>query len=999
MPTYCRKLIEVALPIREISAESVRDKSLRHGHISTLHLWWARRPLAAARAVTFASLVPDPDDALCPPAFRDLVAKHLRDAVPGVLRAVPSGKNWLPDFDPYKPFGEVPDTLRNRLLAFVAKWSRDYHDFDTGRSSEEPKPEEMLDPRCLAKWETSDPQNAQGREVLRVAHELVVAANKGLVPTVLDPFSGGGAIPLEAGRIGAQPLANDYNPVAYLILRATCEYPQKYGMPGRRMAKAENSTLSDEEREVPNVLEHDLNHHANAVLAEVKLRIGDLYPRGKDSLPIVGYLWARTAPCSNPSCRGTIPLLRSLLICDKPEKKVALKMRVERANKHIAFGISEGDSITETNGTMQNRGNVRCPFCEQVTPVEDIRDAGLAGNIGETMTAVIVLKTVKRVRSIRGRLVTVEAQEKAYRPVEQIDLDSYQAACERARGIVAPNEPILPEITLGDADDSKANSTGIRVHLYGVKTWGTLFNPRQLVAVQTFVDAFAAYSRKLEIAQNGDYNSALLTYLALWVSRMMMRNTRVTRWNSGGENFEHPFDMAKISMLWDYAEVDLFNEATGGALGQIDWMLRILAHEGSGGIPAIVSQGDSTSLPQIRTGQVDAVVTDPPYFDAIAYADISDFFYVWFKRMLGDVYPEQLATPLTPKSQEGTALKHRHKGDGAAAENHFTAKLASVMREAHRVCRKDGIVTVMFAHQSARAWTALIRSLFDAGLTITATYPIDTERKSRTRGLESSALESSITVTCRERVAGSATTLKEVQKEIRAVVKESVARFWAYGFRGADLIVACYGPAVGVFGQYERVERADGRVVEVPELLEMARLAARDAIAGEFRGDNLSTLYYVWANLYGAADTPWDDAVKIVQMGGDSSQDPMEIARAGGLLIVDGASCRLALLSDRADRKRLGEEPDSPLIDCLHRAMLLWKSEQRAELVRYLVERDLLGEGPIWKLTQGLFEVLPRGTDDWKLVSALLAERDTLRAEARRQGAASGVDLLGNPVK
>jgi len=287
----------------------------------------------------------------------------------------------------------------------------------------------------------------------------------------------------------------------------------------------------------------------------------------------------------------------------------------------------------------------------------------------------------------------------------------------------------------------------------------------------------------------------------------------------------------------------------------------------------------------------------------------------------------------------------------------------------------------------------LIHALFDAGLSIDATWPIDTEREVRSVALGSSALASSITVICRARTIRSAASFKDVRKEIQEVVAAAVKRFWSYGFRGADLIVACYGPAVGVFGKYERVEKADGTPVGIPELLELAKQAARDAIAGEFRGDNLSTLYYVWANLYGAAEQPWDDARLVVQIGGESlpagrqGESAMEVARGHGIFVVDGASCRLALLADRAKKRNLGMDQSPPLIDALHRAMLLWKAEKRGELVAYLAERDLLEDGPFWKLAQALFEVLPRDLEDWKLVNALLGERPTLRAEGKRQAA------------
>lgn len=287
-----------------------------------------------------------------------------------------------------------------------------------------------------------------------------------------------------------------------------------------------------------------------------------------------------------------------------------------------------------------------------------------------------------------------------------------------------------------------------------------------------------------------------------------------------------------------------------------------------------------------------------------------------------------------------------------------------------------------------------MRSLFAAGLTIDATWPIEMEMKNRMRGLNSAALETSITVICRPRVAGPPAWFKDVSDEIRTVVADSVKRFWSYGFRGADLIVACYGPAVGAFGKYERVERADGTPVGVPELLDLARRAARDAIAGEFRGDELSTLYYVWATLYGASEQAWDDARLVLQIGG-AAESAMDIAGQQGLFVVDGSTCRLALLADRTGRRGLGTETSPPLIDALHRAMALWKNEDRAGLVRYLGNQGLVDDARIWKLAQALFEVLPRGSEDWKLVSALLGERDILRSEVKQTAAREVQQVLG----
>ena len=956
----CPRLIEVALPIREISAESVRDKSLRQGHISTLHLWWARRPLAASRAVVFASLVPDPDHPECPAEFVTAVNRLLHEEIPSTLKTYGTGRRVQQDPDPYRPYEGIPDTPRNRLLTFIAKWSPEWLAFEKGELKVQPKPNAMLDDRSLAKWETSNPENDQGQEILRIARALVLSGNGGSVPALLDPFSGGGAIPLEAARLGCQAIANDYNPIAYVVLRATCEFPQKYGKPGMRSVEGQ----LQKEIKVENVLAHDVDYWAKWILGQAQARIGHLYPAGKDGKPVIGYIWARTAPCSN--CREEIPLLRSLLICNSGDKKVALTMKA--ANKQLSFGIVKGEDVESEEGTMLTRGNCRCPACKQITPVADLRRAGREGKIGERLVAVIVSTP----------------QGKDYRPVEQIDLEGFQGAERLAKTLQPPTEPILPEIT-GSQGTDISNSTGIRVHLYGMRTWGSLFNPRQLVAMETLISCLRESVSKLEGHMEPDYLRAIETYLAILISRIAQRGGRANVWNIQRETLEHPFSLAKISMTWDYPEANPFSESTGGAASGLNWILRVIKHESthdSGVTPVRVYQGDGAKLPE-EIKPVEIVVTDPPYFDEISYADLSDYFYVWLKRAIGEFYPHAFSTPLTPKADEATALKHRHGGNEQKAEKHFTSKLAACFAEAKERSKPSGVVAVMFAHQSTEAWTALINALFEAGLNIRATYPIETERANRPRGIDSSALASSITVLCRPRAAGAPASFKDVQKQIESVVSESVHRFWDYGFRGADLIVACYGPAVGVFGLYERVERRDGTPIEVADLLDLAKECALKAIAGEFTGDALSRLYFVWANLYGISEQSWDDARIVIQVGGDT-EDAMEVARRRGLFVVEGPKCRLSLLKDRSQRPHMGDDTSSPLIDQLHHGMQLWKEERRTELVNYLRENELSDHAAFWKLAQALFEVLPRNGEDWKIISALLGERETLRTEARR---------------
>ncbi|MGI6209673.1 MAG: DUF1156 domain-containing protein, partial [Anaerolineae bacterium] len=557
----CPRLIEVALPIREISAESVRDKSLRHGHPSTLHLWWARRPLPASRALVFASLVPDPDHPECPPEFRSAVARLLRDQVPDVLTYQQQGREWVRDRDPYRPYADLPDTLRNRLLAFIAKWSPQWIAFEKERNGKEPATRDRLDDRCLVKWETSDPESPQGRAVLEVARELIRVANGGRAPTVLDPFAGGGAIPLEAGRLGCQAVANDYNPVAYLILRATCEFPQKYGKPGRPTPLPRgggNSELTlrvregkhhlaapDGGREVDNVLAHDVERWATWILERARERIGHLYPSGSDGLPVVGYLWARTAPCANPSCRAEIPLLRSLLVCNKSGKKVALDMRVN--GKEVSFGIAKGRAIKRTEGTMVpgGRGDARCPVCQQITPVGLLRQAGLDRRMGERMVAVI----------------TDTPGGKDYRPVEERDLIAFREAAVSARQVESPSELVVPD-----------NTRDFRTQLYGYKTYGSLFNPRQLLATQTFIACLREALAELERSQpDPEYRRAVAAYLGFWVSRFAQRGSGVGMWNNAGEKIEHPFGGQYIHLAWDYPEANPFSESTGSAASNTAW--------------------------------------------------------------------------------------------------------------------------------------------------------------------------------------------------------------------------------------------------------------------------------------------------------------------------------------------------------------------------------------------------------------------------------------------
>ncbi|MBI4331704.1 MAG: DUF1156 domain-containing protein, partial [Chloroflexi bacterium] len=598
-------------------------------------------------------------------------------------------------------------------------------------------------------------------------------------------------------------------------------------------------------------------------------------------------------------------------------------MEIDKARKEVQFGIVRGKAVKDTEGTKHQRGPAICPYCDQPTSEADIRQAGASGRMGDRMVAVVV----------EGR------SEKDYRSVEEVDLDALEAS--RTFDVEVPGEYIVPEINAPTASPESGSHRSINLELYGFTRWGQLFSHRQLVVMQQLVEGLQEALRVMEgEISDPDYKEAIAIYLGLWIDRVAAFGNTMCRWAAGSEIIKTPFSGQSVPMMWDYPEVNPFANSSGTASTQLAYMLKVILHERMSDVVSLVPRlilGSAVALP-VETSSCDCVVTDPPYGNSIAYADLSDFFYAWLKRGLGHLLPDIFTTPQTPKEQEATSHKHRHRGSQERANNHYRRLLTESFKESKRAAKDPKLISVMFAHQSTEAWTALISALFDAGLSPKATWPIATEMPNTALALGTASLETSVTVACRPRIVGSAASFRDVRKEIEKVVQDSVRRFWNYGFRGADLIVSCYGPAVGVFGQYERVEKADGTPVEIPELLDLARKAALDAIAGEFRGDNLSTLYYVWANLYGASEQAWDDARLVVQIGGEA-QSAMEVAHGHGIFIVNGSKCRLALLADRANKRGLGIDWNPPLIDALHRALILWKEENRPALVSYLAER------------------------------------------------------------
>lgn len=639
--TQPKKLIEVAMPIREISAESVRDKSIRHGHISTLHLWWARRPLPVCRAVVFASLVPDPLDENCPQAFRDAVEILL------------GAKNNLGD--PYKPYDNIPytkivnpmeDNLRNRLLMFIGKFSDTY--IQKGEST--PAKDKLSD-ASLIRWDNKNDEEIIGkaRKLIWVAHnsrqssvsseqlsadelladfekhyKAIKTAENDLysmvdrhlesdevrrkeanlhdaieafldkMPRVFDPFAGGGAIPLEASRLGCRSFGNDINPVAYIIQKGSLEFPQKYGKPivysrqefirlygedELRRVSQENPLYADGDRvKIENRLAFDVEFYARELLKRAEAEIGHFYPADEKGKKPIAYYWARVATCSNPSCRAEVPLLKQFYLANTKNKQVHLKPIID-GNK-IDFEIKKGKFDAE--GWMTSRALI-CPVCGSSTATTEIKRQANEEGLKEKLIAVIE-------DSDNGKSYRTPTEKE--RKVSEIDESLFDSN-------LIPNETMLkiPDLVSGRG--------------WGIDKWSQMFNPRQLLAMQTLVQKLNEI--KQEIGIENDYGKAVVTYLAILIDRISSRQTSFGLWHIKGEKLEQPFGRQAIPMVFDFPESNLFSKSGGGALNQLDWLTRFIETECSYPFPTNLQNASSGEKEQFPEKSITAVVTDPPY--------------------------------------------------------------------------------------------------------------------------------------------------------------------------------------------------------------------------------------------------------------------------------------------------------------------------------------------------------------------------------------------------
>lgn len=939
-----RRLIEEAFPLKKVSTDSKHEKNVRHGHISTLHIWPARRPLAACRAVTIATLLPDPADA------------------PEKMKTEYERLSGSP----------LPEKQRKYLCELIESLTR------------------WGDENGQGKWDTKD-NKGRWLNKLRIARELILMAYDGHPPKVLDMFAGGGAIPLEAMRLGCQAIANDYNPVAWFLLKCTLEYPQRLA---GKTAKLPDLNLE----EPPDLKNGNLSDHVRLwgqwVLENARKELMQYYPT-IDSKVTVAYLWARTIPCQDrKDCGGTIPLLKTLWVCKKAEKtlkdtpenrnrpdflrlkktknqtkvvinaKRALKICPDPETKRVRFEIITPKDAADVGTSTMSGSSATCPFCGSQQPADYIKRCGHADELNEQMTAVVYK----------------EEYGKEYRPPTQEELDTAEIPEEALEAIANQITHGLPDESLPLSDTSGAGRA-FTVPLYGFKKWSSLFTDRQLLALMTFVKwTRITRTETGKIGYSSEWLEALDKYLAININRLATYSSTLSIWGSSRECQGQTFARYALPIIWDFSEINPFSNSTGDFLGGLDWIQRFLKHalQIRSNCPPQIAQQSSTMK---RNQFVDAIITDPPYYDAIPYADISDFFYVWFRRSIGDQFPDTFDEPLTPKPEELIQHSGRFNGDNRAAKGFYENGMAESFCIAHESLPEDGLMVTVFAHKDPNAWETLTTAMIQAGLVVTASWPIDTEMQGGLR-VSRASLATSLWLVCRKRPANAKTGYyRPVKSEMQKRITERLRYFWDAGVRGPDFVWAAIGPALESYSSYKEVKQQTGEPFTVTEFLtEVRRIVTDFALGKVLHGastealDEWTRYYLMHKDYFGTENAPVGECILLAQGYGVPLDDLR--AKQVGILKKAGSGNTLKLLGHtERTSDRIGYTHTSgriPMIDMIHRVMNLWSAGESAHLNAYFHERGLQ-ENPLFKaVVQALIETSSQGSSERSLLETLI---------------------------
>lgn len=806
----------------------------------------------------------------------------------------------------------------------------------------------------LAHWKVGDDLS-----LLDSARKMIKSANNLKEPVVLDSFGGGGAIPLEFLRLGCKTHTGDINPVAILILKCTLEYPQLYSQ-----IEVSGSMINEQHS---NKLVEDLKHWGNVMLEEVKTALSVFYNSNNPNETIVGFIWAKTLPCQNPSCGIEVPLMRQYWLSNKEDKKIALYPFV--LNNKIQFKIVERDKreydempsgFDPKNGSVKS-AIVTCLSCHATISSDTTRRLFLDKKSGERLVAVVYTDKTR-------------PRQKFYRTSNDDDLDRIVRA-EATFATLAKKlrktwriEPIPNEPTPDGRGRGAERAFAIRS--YGYEQWGDLFNSRQKLTLLTFIEKIRETYDKMKNVYDNEYAKVLTTYMAMTLDRMVVSYNRFSQWQANSEKMGNMFSMHALSMIWDYAEPNAAGDAVRSWSSLfMDTTNTIHGCASTCRFPATVQQGSATKL-TYPDNYFDAVVTDPPYYDNVPYSYLSDIFYVWLKRSIGHLYPDLFATPLTPKSNE-IVVYSNNVGGFEYGVKFFKSELKKSLREIHRVLKPEGIAVIVYAHKSTEGWEALIDALLESGLVITGSWPLHTERPTRSRGQGAASLASSIYMITRKWNKVDIGFYKKVKREMSAYLETKLEKLWNEGVHGADFLIAGIGSAIEVFARYDRVINEAGSTITSRQLLSDTReMVTSHAINKVLKGNTANQLtpltrFYIlsrWAH----ADNkiPFDEALKLSQsIGIDITRD-----RKIGFIVKKGEYIYVLGPSERDDAEL---DKSDELIDLLHMAMRSWKFKRTSLPANYkmnLQENSHL----VRRVAQAISESLPLESEEKKWIDGFL---------------------------
>lgn len=821
IPKECKRLAEVDFPIAVVSGHAAREKSIRHGHPSTLHLWWARRPLASCRAMLMALLLPDPCDKHCPVEFKSKARAILKEV---------GGQH------------EGDDGLQKGLLSFIGD---------------------------VANWDV-----ANHPRWIRWARDLVKAAHPDETPLVVDPFAGGGSIPLEALRLGCDAFASDLNPVACLINKVLLEDIPRHG-----------PELADELRRV-----------GKKVKEAAEKELAEFYPLDRDKARPIAYLWARTVRCESPNCGAEIPLVRSFWLCKKANRRRALKPTVVRPKgetPRVDFEIFEPKSEKDVHGGTVSRAKATCLCCNTVLSPDRVRaqltaQRGGADVIfdtkGKRTGGAWLLSVVTLADGHSGRL---------YRPPVERDYNAILKAKVALDSLThSVSQQLIPPVPSEEISLNEIRR--ISVPIYGMTCWGDLFTVRQKLALATFIKSTASVAKSTD--------ERMLALLALASGRAADQMSSLVRWLETIEAIASTFGRQALGMVWDFCETVMIGTQSANYGAAIEWIAKVIESWPASKVGQ-VQAADAANHP-LPEASVSVWFTDPPYYDSVPYAHLSDFFYVWLRRALP--HRDAFATPLTPKGNEIVVDRPHSRSNSTKDVEWYQAGMLRSFSEGRRVLVETGIGCVVFAHKSTEGWEALLSGLIEGGWTITGSWPIATERSARVNALETASLATSVHLVCRPRPEDATTgDWGEVLRELPSRVHDWMDRLQDEGVRGADLVFACIGPALEIFSRYRKVETAEGdevtldiylqKVWEVvgrtalEKVLGTAESKARNGAAGALEEDARLTALFLWTIQATAIEAANGSDADDEEVGEDEDDDAPAATGKGFTLVFDVA--------------------------------------------------------------------------------------------------------------